>query len=83
MAVKDRTPQEIAAEMTVPDLYRRVTTNSAMAKSEVWALKGYLQRRRDTLQAEIEEIDKILLTASKHTDSWYDQLMAERDSLNP
>jgi hypothetical protein len=71
--------KRIVSEMTVPELYERAQTSLAMAKSEIWALRTYLENRKQLLQLEIVQIDDVLAKASLQTDSWYDTIVAERD----
>jgi hypothetical protein len=79
-------PPEITAnivrEMTVPALYNRVQTGMAMMVGENYRLQQFLRERKSKLQSEIAEIDALLLTASKCTDSWYQAIQDEKEAVH-
>ena len=50
-------------------------TAIVMAKTDVYALRGFLERRRIMLQMEIDEITQFLATCSTQTDVWYDEIL--------
>lgn len=58
----------------------RAQTAIAMAKGEVWALKGWLKQRMYALRAEADKIEQLLEKASEQTDSWYEVICSERDA---
>lgn len=69
------------AEGTPLEAYRSAQTAMAMAKSEAWALRGWMHRRMFALRKEADDIEALLTKATEHTDSWYDEIVARRDAL--
>ncbi len=74
--------RQIALEMDVPELYARCQTGLAMAKNDAWKLRGYLQGKAYALRAEADEIERMLVTSTEQVDSWYDAILAEKNSLD-
>ena len=73
------TTERAVRTMTVRELYSRAQTGMAMANGEVHALAERLRTRAIALRAEADEIDAFLKKATRHTDSWYENIVVERD----
>ncbi len=57
----------------------RAQTAIAMAKGDAHKMRGWLERRAQALRQEADEIDKMLETATREVDTWYDVIVREND----
>lgn len=71
-------PIEERVATSVAEAYGDAQTAMVMAKSEAWALRGFLEQHARSLRKEADEIDQFLAQSTEQTDSWYEEIVARQ-----